>query len=76
MDQFIACHGRAGHALMLDTRSLDARGCRCPPTSRDRLQHDDEARARHDGYNERRADCEAGVPRSRAGCRGSAPCAT
>src|SRR5207253_560176 len=23
MDQFIACHGRAGHALMLDTRTLE-----------------------------------------------------
>src|SRR5205823_9535874 len=23
MDQMIACHGRAGHALLLDTRSLD-----------------------------------------------------
>src|SRR5262245_56230189 len=62
MDQFIACHGRAGHALLLDTRTLDAvwlplpsdvQVCVCNTMTRHALASD--------GYNARRADCEAGV---------------
>jgi galactokinase len=62
MDQFIACHGRAGHALMLDTRSLEARWLPLPDgvaviVCNTMTKH----ALATDGYNERRADCEAGV---------------
>jgi galactokinase len=62
MDQFIACHGRAGHALMLDTRSLDAAWLPIPDgvaviVCNTMTKH----ALATDGYNERRADCEAGV---------------
>src|SRR5258708_40066154 len=62
MDQFIACHGRAGHALMLDTRTLDAAWLPVPPgvaviVCNTMTKH----ALATDGYNERRADCEAGV---------------
>lgn len=62
MDQFVACWGEAGKALLLDCRSLEFR----------RVPLSDEARlvicntmVRHElargAYNERRAECEAGV---------------
>ena len=62
MDQFISCHGRAGHALMLDTRSLDAAWLPMPDgvaviVCNTMTKH----ALASDGYNERRADCEAGV---------------
>ena len=62
MDQFIACHGRAGQALMLDTRSLDAAWLPIPNgvaviVCNTMTKH----ALTTDGYNERRADCEAGV---------------
>jgi galactokinase len=62
MDQFIACHGRAGHALMLDTRTLAATWLPMPPgvaviVCNTMTKH----ALASDGYNERRADCEAGV---------------
>ena len=34
MDQFIACHGAAGHALLLDCRSLDWRLVPIDPKAR------------------------------------------
>jgi galactokinase len=34
MDQFIACHGRSGHALLLDCRSLDFRFLKVPDQAR------------------------------------------
>jgi len=62
MDQFIACHGRAGHALLLDTRTLDAVWLPLPADVQVIVCN---TMTRHslasDGYNERRADCEAGV---------------
>jgi galactokinase len=62
MDQFIACHGRAGHAVMLDTRTLDAAWLPLPAGVAVIVCN---TMTRHalatDGYNERRADCEAGV---------------
>ena len=62
MDQFIACHGRAGHAVLLDTRSLDAVWLPLPADVQVIVCN---TMTRHslasDGYNERRADCEAGV---------------
>ena len=62
MDQFIACHGRAGRALMLDTRTLDAAWLPLPAgvaviVCNTMTKH----ALATDGYNERRADCEAGV---------------
>jgi galactokinase len=62
MDQFIVCHGRAGHALMLDTRSLDAEWLPIPPGVRVLVCNSMTKHAHaSSGYNERRADCEAGV---------------
>ena len=62
MDQFIACHGRAGHALMLDTRTLDMAWLPLPSSVAVIVCN---TMTKHalatDGYNERRADCEAGV---------------
>jgi galactokinase len=62
MDQFIACHGRAGHAVLLDTRTLDAVWLPLPPDIQVVVCN---TMTRHalasDGYNERRADCEAAV---------------
>jgi galactokinase len=62
MDQFIACHGRAGHALMLDTRTLAATWLPLPAgvaviVCNTMTKH----ALATDGYNARRADCEAGV---------------
>ena len=64
MDQFIACHGRAGHALMLDTRSLEMTLLRLPPdvaviVCNSMTKH--ALALATDGYNARRADCETGV---------------
>jgi galactokinase len=63
MDQFIACYGRAGHALMLDTRTLGMVWLPLPPDAaviicNTMTKH---ALAATDGYNARRADCEAGA---------------
>ncbi len=62
MDQFIACHGRAGHALMLDTRSLQPQWLPLPSSVRILVCNSMTKHAHASGeYNERRADCEAGV---------------
>ena len=62
MDQMIACVGRAGHALLLDTRTLERRDVPMPSTVRVLVCH---TMVRHElasgEYNRRRADCEAGV---------------
>jgi galactokinase len=62
MDQFTACHGRAGHALLLDTRSLAAEAVPLPPDLRIVIGN---TMVRHHlasaAYNERRADCETAV---------------
>jgi galactokinase len=64
MDQFVSCNGRAGHALLIDCRSLESRTLRLP--TRIRLvvcntmvkhEHGD------GGYNARRYECEEGVRR-------------
>ena len=62
MDQFIACHGAAGRALLLDCRSL---GWRLVPIDRkarlvicNSMVHHAHAAS---GYNDRRRDCETGV---------------
>ena len=62
MDQFIACHGRAGHALMIDTRSLQADLLPVPDSVRVLVCNSMIKHAHASGeYNLRRADCEAGV---------------
>jgi galactokinase len=62
MDQFVSCHGRAGHALMIDCRSLEYRAVKLPPKVslvicntmvKHKLQAGD--------YNVRRAECEEAV---------------
>jgi galactokinase len=62
MDQFVSCLGKAGHALMLDCRSLDFKLIPVPDTVRlvicnTMVKHE------HAGgeYNRRREECEAGV---------------
>jgi galactokinase len=62
MDQMIACYGRADHALMLDTRTLERRWLPMPPGVRvlacnTMVKHE----LASGEYNARRADCEAGV---------------
>ena len=67
MDQMISAAGQAGHALLIDCRSLDRAG---PSAARHRVVILDTATRRglvDSAYNERRAQCEAaarffGVP--------------
>ncbi len=62
MDQFISCHGKANHALMLDCRSLDYRLLPLPANARLVICNTMVHHALAGGeYNKRRADCEAGV---------------
>ena len=62
MDQFISCFGKAGHALLLDCRSLDYRLIPLPSGVR-LVICNTMVRHQHSSgeYNNRRADCEAGV---------------
>lgn len=62
MDQFIACHGRTGHAVMLDTRTLTPEWLPIPDGIQILIFNSMTKHAHaSSGYNERRADCEAGV---------------
>jgi len=62
MDQVIACRGRAGHVLRLDTRSLEAVYLPLPPSLRVVVCNTMVTHAlASTEYNARRADCEAGV---------------
>ena len=62
MDQFISCHGRAGHALLLDCRTLDYALLPLPAGVRLVVCN---TMVRHElaggEYNVRRAQCEEGV---------------
>jgi len=62
MDQFISCHGRAGHALMLDCRSLHFEFLPIPSHVRLMVCN---TMVRHEhassGYNTRRRECEEGL---------------
>jgi galactokinase len=62
MDQFVASFGAAGHALMLDCRSLEYQLLAIPENLRIIVCN---SMVRHElasgEYNARRADCEAGV---------------
>jgi galactokinase len=62
MDQFISCHGRSKHALLLDTRSLAFEWLPLPSqvsviVCNTMVKHS----LTTDEYNTRRAECEAGV---------------
>ncbi|HTT40553.1 MAG TPA: galactokinase, partial [Burkholderiales bacterium] len=62
MDQFIACHGQAGHAVLLDCRSLDHRAVRIPDPMQLVICNTMVKHALATGeYNTRRAQCEEGV---------------
>lgn len=62
MDQFIVSHGKRGHALLLDCRSLEYRLLPMPEIATlaicNTMVKHNIARGE---YNERRAECEAGV---------------
>jgi galactokinase len=62
MDQFVCCHGRAGHALLLDCRSLEHQFVPIPQEAQlvicnTMVKHEIAAGE----YNVRRAECEEGV---------------
>jgi galactokinase len=62
MDQFVSCHGRAGHALLIDCRSLEYRAIRLPSNvslviCNTMVKHKLQAGE----YNVRRAECEEAV---------------
>ena len=62
MDQFISCHGRSEHALILDTRSLTFEWLPLPSAlsvivCNTMVKHN----LATDQYNTRRAECEIGV---------------
>ena len=64
MDQFVCCHASAGHALLIDCRSLESRALRLPEDIRmvvcnTMVRHEHSAGE----YNARRAECEQGVRR-------------
>ena len=62
MDQFIACHGAAGRALLLDCRSLDWRLVPIDDKARLLICNSMVRHAHAAGeYNDRRRDCETGV---------------
>lgn len=62
MDQFVSLNGEAGHALMLDCRSLDYKPIPLPENARLVISN---TMVKHElasnEYNTRRAECEAGV---------------
>jgi len=62
MDQFIACHGAADRALLIDCRSLDSRLVPIDPKARllicNTMVHHEHVASE---YNARRRDCERGV---------------
>ena len=60
MDQMISCLGRAGHALLLDCRSLQTRAVPLPEASTLMVIHSNVRRGLVDSeYNTRRQQCEA-----------------
>jgi galactokinase len=60
MDQLISVHGRAGHALLIDCRSLDCAPVALPQGLAIIIAHSGVRHAHAGGaYNDRRAQCEA-----------------
>ena len=71
MDQFIACHGAVGHALLIDCRSLDRRLVPIEASVRLVISNTMVHHAHAAGeYNLRRRDCEEGVRRLSAALPG------
>jgi galactokinase len=71
MDQFVSCHGRAGHALMIDCRSLEYGALKLPPKvslviCNTMVKHKLQAGE----YNVRRAECEEAVRKLSAALTG------
>ena len=62
MDQYVSCRGVAGHALLIDCRSLESRNVAVAPSLR-LLVANSSVRHQHAGgeYNARREACEEGV---------------
>ena len=63
MDQFVSCHGQAGHALLIDCRSLEYRAQKLPAKVKlvicnTMVKHKLQAGGE---YNVRRAECEEAV---------------
>jgi galactokinase len=65
MDQFVSMFGRAGHAVLIDCRSLETRLLPVHPGRASVLVFDSGVRHRHAGgeYNVRRTQCEEAVAR-------------
>ncbi len=62
MDQFISCHGKADHALLLDCRSLEFELLPLPPDVRIVICNTMVKHSLAGGeYNRRREECETGV---------------
>jgi galactokinase len=64
MDQFVSCQGQAGHALLLDCRSLEYRALRLPARMHlvicnTMVKH----KLQGSEYNDRRSECEEAVRR-------------
>lgn len=60
MDQLVSARGQAGHALLIDCRSLDCQPVPLPDDAAILIVHSGVERGLVDGaYNERRAQCEA-----------------
>src|SRR2546423_2825918 len=64
MDEFVSCHGRTGHALLLDCRSLEFSLLPLPPKM-NLVICNTMVRHEHSGseYNTRRSECEEAVRR-------------
>jgi galactokinase len=67
MDQFVSCHGRAGHALLLDCRSLEFELVKLPAgvqlvICNTMVKHEISSGE----YNTRRTECEEGVRKLRS----------
>ena len=62
MDQFVASHGKRGHALMLDCRSLEYTLSPLPADARLAICNTMVKHSIAKGeYNQRRSECETGV---------------
>ena len=62
MDQFVVSHGKRGHALLLDCRSLEYRHLPLPGDAALAICNTMVKHSHAKGeYNQRRAECEAGV---------------
>jgi galactokinase len=63
MDQLVGALGRAGHALLIDCRSLDVTEVKIPDFSAKIVVYDTHVKHEHaaSGYNRRREECQESV---------------